>query len=124
MYNFCISCKNPSSFGVIELDKNKNKINKRKAKKSISNLAITGFYLFDNDVINFAKVKAIIRNETEIISILKKYKNKKRLSVQYLGRGSAWLDTGTLENINDASMFVKNIEQRQGFKIACLELLY
>ncbi len=120
---FVYPVKNPSSFGVIELDKNKKiKSIKEKPKKSISNLAITGFYLFDNDVINFAKkLKPSLRNETEIISILKKYKNKKRLSVQYLGRGSAWLDTGTLENINDASMFVKNIEQRQGFKIACLE---
>ena len=120
---FVYPVKNPSSFGVIEFEKN-NKIKsiKEKPKKSISNFAITGFYLFDNNVIDFAKtLKPSTRNETEIISILKKYKNKKGLSVQHLGRGSAWLDTGTFENMNDASMFVKNIEQRQGFKIACLE---
>jgi glucose-1-phosphate thymidylyltransferase len=113
---------NPSDFGVIKFDK-KNKIKTivEKPKKASSNLAITGFYFFDQSVVDFSKkIKPSKRNEIEIVSLIKMY-NKKKLNTVNIGRGSVWLDTGSLKNLENASSFVKNIEERQGFKIACLE---
>lgn len=125
--NFCTiflyPVKNPSEYGVVEID-NKNKIKyiKEKPKKTKSNLAISGFYLFDKNVSAYAKkLKASKRGETEVVDLIKKYLKKNKLNTEYLGRESAWFDAGTFENLEKASLFIKNIEERQGCKIACLE---
>ena len=114
---------NPELYGVAKLN-NKNRIIllKEKPKKFISKFAITGFYFFDNKVISYAKkLKPSKRNELEIIDLLKKYKNSKNLYADYVGRGGAWLDTGSIDDFYKASSFVSAIESRQGLKIACLE---
>ncbi len=114
---------NPELYGVAKLN-NKNRIIllKEKPKKFISKFAVTGFYFFDNKVINYAKkLKPSKRNELEIIDLLKKYKNSKNLYADYVGRGGAWLDTGSIDDFYKASSFVSAIESRQGLKIACLE---
>ena len=114
---------NPSSYGVAKIN-NKNKIVKiiEKPKKTFSNLAVTGLYFFDNNVINYCKnLKPSKRNEIEIVDLLNKYKKKKKLSAEFLGRGGAWLDTGSIKDIYNASAFVSALEKRQGLKIACLE---
>ena len=91
-------------------------------KKFISNLAITGLYFFDNKVIKFTKtLKPSKRKELEIVDLLKKYNNKNKLSAEFIGRGGAWLDTGSIKDFYDASSFVSALENRQGLKIACLE---
>ncbi len=114
--------KNPSRFGVAELKGNKIISLKEKPKKSKSNLAITGLYFFDNSVIQKTlKLKKSKRNELEIIDLLKIYKNNKKLKIEQLGRGAAWLDAGTIEDLTQTSIFVSAIEKRQGLKIACLE---
>ena len=114
--------KNPSRFGVAELKGNKIISLKEKPKKSKSNLAITGLYFFDNSVTKKTlKLKRSKRNELEIIDLLKIYKNNKKLKVEQLGRGAAWLDAGTIEDLTQTSIFVSAIEKRQGLKIACLE---
>ena len=113
----------PETFGVAKVDK-KNKILsiKEKPKKYLSDLAITGLYFFDNKVINYAKkLKPSKRNEVEIVDLLKKYNNKNKLSAEFIGRGGAWLDTGSIKDFYDASSFVSALENRQGLKIACLE---
>jgi len=110
-------------YGVAKVN-NKNKITliKEKPKKFISDLAITGLYFFDNNVIKYSKtLKPSKRSEIEITDLLNKYKSKKKLSADYIGRGGAWLDTGSLEDFYKTSAFVSAIENRQGFKIACLE---
>ena len=115
--------KNPSSYGVASVSK-KNKIIKiaEKPKKTFSNLAITGLYFFDNKVISFSKnLKKSRRNELEIVDLLNKYKKSNKLSARFLGRGGAWLDTGSIEDFYNTSSFVSALENRQGFKIACLE---
>ena len=115
--------KNPSLYGVASIN-NKNKIVKivEKPKKTISNLAVTGLYFFDNKVVKLSKsLKKSRRNELEIVDLLKKYKNKNKLSAEIIGRGGAWLDTGSIKNFNDTSNFVAAIENRQGFKIGCIE---
>lgn len=115
--------KNPSSYGVASIN-NRNKIIKivEKPKKHFSNLAVTGLYFFDNKVINYSKkLKPSKRNELEIVDLLNKYKNKKKLSAQFLGRGGAWLDTGSIDDFYETSAFVSALENRQGLKIACLE---
>ena len=115
--------KNPSFYGVASLNK-KNKITKiiEKPKKIFSNLAVTGLYFFDNKVINYSKkLKPSKRNELEIVDLLKKYKSSKKLTAQFLGRGGAWLDTGSINDFHDTSAFVSALENRQGLKIACLE---
>ena len=115
---------NPQLFGVAKLNKGTKKILNlsEKPKKFLSDLAITGLYFFDNKVIRYAKsLKPSKRNELEIIDLLKKYKNKKQLSAEYLGRGGAWLDTGSISDFYKTSSFVKVVESRQGLKIACLE---
>ena len=113
----------PESFGVAKVDK-KNKILsiKEKPKKYLSDLAITGLYFFDNKVINYAKkLKPSRRNEVEIVDLLNFYKKKRQLSADIIGRGGAWLDTGSIEDFYKTSAFVSAIENRQGFKIACIE---
>jgi glucose-1-phosphate thymidylyltransferase len=95
---------------------------KEKPKKSKSHLAITGLYFFDKNVVDFAKkLKPSKRKELEIVDLLKKYLKLKRLKVEFMGRGSAWLDTGNAESLFETSQFISNIEKRQGLKIACLE---
>ena len=114
---------NPSQYGVVKINK-KNKILKitEKPKKYLSNLAITGLYFFDNQVIKYSKsLKPSKRNEVEIVALLKKYNKKNKLSVEFIGRGGAWLDTGSVKDFHDASSFVSTLENRQGLKIACLE---
>ena len=114
---------NPSSYGVATINR-KNKITKiiEKPKKYISNLAVTGLYFFDNSVIKYSeKLKPSKRNEIEIVDLLNKYRNKNNLSADFLGRGGAWLDTGSIKDFYDASAFVSALENRQGLKIACLE---
>ena len=114
---------NPSQYGVVKLN-NKNKILKiiEKPKKYLSNLAITGLYFFDNNVIKYTKtLKSSKRNETEIVDLLKKYNNKNKLLAEFIGRGGAWLDTGSIEDFYNASSFVAALENRQGLKIACQE---
>ena len=113
----------PESFGVAKVDK-KNKILsiKEKPKKYLSDLAITGLYFFDNKVINYAKkLKPSKRNEVEIVDLLNFYKKKRQLTADIIGRGGAWLDTGSIEDFYKTSAFVSAIENRQGFKIACIE---
>jgi len=115
--------KNPSLYGVATINK-KNKIINiiEKPKKTRSNLAVTGLYFFDNKVINYSKsLKPSKRNEVEIVDLLNKYKNKNQLSAEVIGRGGAWLDTGSIKDLNDTSNFVATIENRQGFKIGCVE---
>ena len=114
--------KNPNSFGVADIKKNKIISLKEKPKKSKSNLAITGLYFFDNTVIKKTlSLRKSKRNELEIIDLLNLYKKNKRLKAELLGRGAAWLDAGTIDDFNQTSLFVSSIENRQGFKIACLE---
>ena len=114
---------NPELYGVAKLNNKKRIIAlKEKPKKYISNFAVTGLYFFDNKVVNYAKkLKPSKRNELEIIDLLKKYKNSKNLYADYVGRGGAWLDTGSIDDFYKASSFVSAIESRQGLKIACLE---
>ena len=93
-----------------------------KTKKLISDLAITGLYFFDNKVIEYAKkLKPSKRGELEIIDLINFYKKKNKLSFEFIGRGGAWLDTGSLEDYYKTTAFVQAIENRQGLKIACLE---
>ena len=113
----------PELYGVAKVN-NKNKIIsiKEKPKKYISDLAVTGLYFFDNKVIKYSKtLKPSKRGEIEITDLLNKYKSKKKLTADYIGRGGAWLDTGSIEDFYKTSTFVSTIENRQGFKIACLE---
>ena len=113
----------PELYGVAKIN-NKNKIIgiKEKPKKYYSDYAITGLYYFDNKVIKYAKnLKPSKRNEIEITDLLKKYLSKKKLSAEIIGRGGAWLDTGSIEDFYKTSNFVSSVENRQGFKIACLE---
>jgi len=113
----------PELYGVAEVN-NKNKILsiKEKPKKSKSNLAVTGLYFFDNRVINYSKsLKPSKRNELEIVDLLNKYRKKNNLNAEFLGRGGAWLDTGSIDDFYNTSAFVSALENRQGLKIACLE---
>ncbi len=114
---------NPSQYGVVKIN-SKNKILKiiEKPKNYLSNLAITGLYFFDNNVIKYTRsLKPSKRNELELVDILKKYNKKNKLSAEWIGRGGAWLDTGSIKDFYDASSFVSALENRQGLKIACLE---
>ena len=114
----------PELFGVAKIDKKTKKIKeiKEKPKKYLSNYAITGLYFFDNNVIKYAKnLKPSKRKELEIVDLLNKYKIKNNLSAEYLGRGGAWLDTGSISDYYKTSNFVQAVQNRQGLKIACLE---
>ena len=113
----------PELYGVATISKTNKVIDlKEKPKKPKSNLAITGLYFFDNKAINFSKsLKPSKRNELEITDLLIKYKKKGTLKAEYLGRGGAWLDTGSIKSFYETSAFVSAIENRQGLKIACIE---
>ena len=114
----------PELFGVAKINKRTKKIItiKEKPKKYLSDQAITGLYFFDNKVVKYAKsLKPSKRNELEIIDLLNKYKIKNNLTAEFLGRGGAWLDTGSISDYYKTSNFVQAIENRQGLKIACLE---
>jgi len=115
--------KKPELYGVAKIDKKNKVLNiKEKPKKFLSDLAITGLYFFDNNVVKFAKqLKPSKRGELEIVDLINKYKKGNRLSADLIGRGGAWLDTGSIEDFYKTSSFVSAIENRQGFKIACLE---
>ena len=113
----------PELYGVAKIN-SRNKIVgiKEKPKKYYSDYAITGLYYFDNKVIKYARnLKPSKRNEIEITDLLKKYLSNKKLSAEIIGRGGAWLDTGSIEDFYKTSNFVSSVENRQGFKIACLE---
>jgi len=115
--------KNPSLYGVAQINK-KNKIIKiiEKPKKFISNFAVTGLYFFDNKVVQYSKnLKPSKRKELEIVDLLNIYKKNKKLSAEFLGRGGAWLDTGSIKDFYNTSAFVGALESRQGLKISCLE---
>jgi glucose-1-phosphate thymidylyltransferase len=115
--------KKPQNYGVAKLDKN-NQITKlvEKPKKFVSDLAVTGLYYFDNRVVKFSKeLKPSKRGEIEIIDLISKYKKLGELKGDLIGRGAAWLDTGTIEDFYKTSAFVEAIENRQGLKIACIE---
>tara|TARA_B100000427_G_C15453256_1_gene570564 strand:- start:268 stop:1137 length:870 start_codon:yes stop_codon:yes gene_type:complete len=113
----------PEQYGVAKINK-KNKVIKiiEKPSKFISDLAVTGLYFFDNKVIKYSKkLKPSKRGELEIIDLIKQYQKKGNLSSDLIGRGGAWLDTGSIEDFYKTSAFVSAIEKRQGLKIACLE---
>ena len=118
------SVKNPELFGVAKINEKNKKILRiiEKPKKFISNFAITGLYFFDKRVVNFAKkLKPSKRGELEIIDLINQYKKINKLSAEFIGRGGAWLDTGSISDYYKTSAFVQAVENRQGFKIACLE---
>ena len=114
--------KKPELYGVAKIKGKKILQLKEKPKNSISNLAVTGLYFFDNKVINYSKtLRPSKRKELEIIALLDIYRKKNKLSAEFLGRGGAWLDTGSIDDFYDTSSFVSALESRQGLKIACLE---
>ena len=120
---FLHQVKNPNSYGVVEFHK-KNKIKKiiEKPKKFISNFAVTGMYMFDQKVISLTKkLKPSKRNELEITNLLNFYLKKNKLNYEILGRGHSWFDAGTHDSLLSASEFIKAVEDRQGYKIGCIE---
>ena len=115
--------KNPNQYGVAILNKRKKVVKLvEKPKKIKSNLAVTGLYFFDNNAIQYSnKLKPSKRGELEIIDLLNLYKKRNKLKIEFIGRGSVWLDTGNVKDYYEATNFISAVENRQGLKIACLE---
>ena len=119
---FLHKVKSPEKYGVAKIKKNKIISIKEKPKKYFSDFAITGLYFFDKNVVRYSKeLKPSKRGELEITDLLNKYKKKNKLTADFIGRGGAWLDTGSISDYYKTSNFVSAIENRQGFKIACIE---
>ena len=120
---FTYPINNPQNFGIVEkINRGKKLRIIEKPKKTRSNLAITGLYVFDKNVVKYSKtIRASKRKETEIVDLINIYNKKNKLKVTDLGRGSTWLDTGTIESLLAASNYVQVVEERQKYKIACLE---
>ena len=119
---FLHKVKSPEKYGVAKIKKNKIISIKEKPKKYFSDFAITGLYFFDKNVVRYSKeLKPSKRGELEITDLLNKYKKRNKLTADFIGRGGAWLDTGSISDYYKTSNFVSAIENRQGFKIACIE---
>lgn len=121
IFGCCV--KNPQRYGVIEFDKYGNILSiKEKPQKTKSNWVVTGLYFYDNKVVEIAKnLKPSLRGELEITDVNNEYLKRGKLKNKLLGRGYAWLDTGTYDSLIDASIFIKTIEERQGLKVGCIE---
>jgi glucose-1-phosphate thymidylyltransferase len=120
---FAYQVSNPELYGVVEFDSNRRAISiEEKPEKPKSNYAVVGLYFYDNEVVEIAKnTRPSRRGELEITAVNEEYLKRGKLKVQTMGRGSAWLDTGTFEYMSSASQFVEVIEKRTGFKIGCIE---